>query len=164
MNKQEALDILEPLKWSPNKIGTAFDSAENFIGEHAEGYIIMAQHRDSDSLSRSNWEVAVKMFPDAKVVRYRHWLVGWTEQLLLSLDAPEEELIRAAQMREDLDDYPVLDEQHWSELEYNEAYEYWESLSLRERIELCSRHRVSIFAARRDELPETPTGELCTYN
>jgi hypothetical protein len=97
-------------------------------------------------------------------VRYRHWLVGWTEQLLLSLDAPEKELIRAAQMREDLDDYPVLDEQHWSELEYSDAWEYWESLSLRERIELCSHHRVSIFAARRDELPETPTGELCTYN
>ena len=69
-----------------------------------------------------------------------------------------------AQMREDLDDYPVLDDDHWSTLEYEEACDYWDSLSMRERIELCAHHRVSIFAARRDELPETPTGELCTYN
>jgi hypothetical protein len=164
MNKQEAIEVLEPLKWSPDKIGTAFDSADNFLGEHAQGYIIMAQHRDSDSLSRSNWQVAMKMFPDAEVVRYGHWLVGWTEQLVLPLDAPDDVLIKAAQMREDLDDYPVLDDDHWSTLEYEEACDYWDSLSMCERIELCAHHRVSIFAARRDELPETPTGELCTYN
>ena len=54
-----------------------------------------------------------------------------------------------------LADYPILDEEHFSELEWEEKHEYWEACSIKERVELCRKARTSIFAARRDdEIPE----------
>ena len=49
-----------------------------------------------------------------------------------------------------LDDYPVLDEDHYSELEWYEAQEYWDQSSLRDRIEMCVSAGLSGFAARRE--------------
>ena len=60
-------------------------------------------------------------------------------------------------------DYPVLDETHWSEKEFGEAANYWESAGVSERVELCQSAGVSVFAARRDYMPETPTGELIVH-
>lgn len=164
MTREEALDILAPYKWTPSTGFSSFDSADNYAGEHVDGYIIAAQNRGSDVLTRSNWIVARDRFPTAEIYSFGHWACGWVEHLILALDAPDETLIEAAEMIESLKEYPVLSDEHFSDLEYDEACEYWESCSMRTRIELCQHHGVSIFAARRDELPETPTGELCTYN
>jgi hypothetical protein len=53
-----------------------------------------------------------------------------------------------------LSDYPVVCEEDYSSLEWEEACETWASMSLRDRVEMCSKHNVSIFAARRDDIPE----------
>ncbi len=49
---------------------------------------------------------------------------------------------------EDLADYPVYDEDHWSGVEFEEVMESWESMSLRDRIHMCKEYDYSIFAAR----------------
>ncbi len=59
-----------------------------------------------------------------------------------------------------LADYPVLDEMHWSDLEWTEASDYWASLSVRDRAEICQQSGASIFSARRDYLPEDDTGAI----
>jgi hypothetical protein len=65
-----------------------------------------------------------------------------------------------------LADYPVADESHWSELEFSEACDYWASMSVRDRLEAIEHSHcrgVSIFAARRAELPSDDTGALQQY-
>ncbi len=57
-------------------------------------------------------------------------------------------------------DYPVVDEDDWSMLEYDEACEYWERMSVRERADYCERAGISIFAARRHYLPQDDRGAL----
>ena len=163
MTRQEAIEILTPRRWSPGTGFSSFDSAQNYIGETVDGYIVLTQTRDSDTLARSNWEVGRERLPDADIHRFGHWLCGWVEHLTVPADAPDELLIAAAQIVEDIEAYPVLSDDHFSNLEYEEAYDYWATASLRLRVELCQHYGVSIFAARRDEMPETPSGELCTY-
>jgi hypothetical protein len=53
-----------------------------------------------------------------------------------------------------LSDYPVASDEHYSELGSREVYECWSRMSLKDRVYECQRARVSVFAARRDEVPE----------
>lgn len=119
--------------------------------EYPEYYVLLTQHRDSDTLTRSNFQVALKRLGGESetvlVIRDHHWAVGWIEFLYIhELDAKAVAL--GHEMTEDIAQYPSLDETHWSELEYTEAYEYWDNMSLRERIQWCADHNESIFAAR----------------
>jgi hypothetical protein len=163
MTREEAIETLTPRRWSPSNGFSNMDSAQNYIGETVDGYIVLTQTRDSDALTRSNWAVGEERLPGADIHRFGHWMCGWVEHLTVPTDAPDELLIAAAQIVEDIEAYPVLSDDHYSNLECEEAYEYWSTASLRTRVELCRHHGVSIFAARHDDIPETPSGELCTY-
>lgn len=66
-------------------------------------------------------------------------------------------------MNEKIEDYPVLDEGDWSELQCDEACTYWAQMSVKERADVCGRFHISPFAARRSELPEDPQGGLIDY-
>jgi hypothetical protein len=61
-----------------------------------------------------------------------------------------------------IEDYPALDDDAWSNLEYEEACETWASWSVRERASEIKRldPGCSIFAARREELPQDDSGIL----
>lgn len=107
----------------------------------------LGQHRDSDELARSNWEVISKdlleRFPDDFATESAsHFLVGWVEELRVRVvkeeaaaeldgnfdDLEEEDLTDAfkacIEWAEKLEDYPVADEEHYSRLEYEELIEY----------------------------------------
>lgn len=133
------------------------------------GFTPIGTHRDADTLTRSNWEVIkddlLERFPDAFIVFHTsHCLVGWYDHLAVdtSNDAAMEAL---AEWTRALESYPVASDEHWSELEWNEACEYWERASVRDRAELIksSGARCSIFAARRAELPEDDSGSLMQH-
>lgn len=126
--------------------------------------------RDSGPLDRSNFRVMLadlsRLDPDGahhETHRFGHWGPGWFEIILVSPDAPES--VRAAVGRAvyRLEDYPILSDDDWSALEYETAAATWASFGLRDRIAACARYRVSIFAARRDDVPDSPTGELVSY-
>ena len=98
------------------------------------------------------------------MVRERHWAVGWVEWIAIH-ESDEKALREADELAAALTDYPIVNESHFSELEWTEANDYWESLSLRERIELCSEAGISIFCARHDSIPPQDSGyifEHCT--
>ena len=59
-----------------------------------------------------------------------------------------------------LADYPVYDESHFSEMEWNEAIDYWQSMSLCDRMELAKDAGLSVFAARHDYIPYDDTGYI----
>lgn len=131
---------------------------DSYGGAHwPEYFVFLAQHRDSDSLTRSNFICGLEAIGGESetviLVREGHWAVGWVEWIAI-----HESDITALQNADGiacaLEDYPVVNEDHWSELEWNEAAEYWERMSVRERAEYCERAGVSIFAARRDYFPQ----------
>lgn len=126
-------------------------------------FVFLGQTRDSDSLTRSNFTCALKAIggesETVRVVRESHWAVGWCEWIAIH-ESDAAALKAADEITAALSDYPVIDEDHWSELEWNEAAEYWESLSVRGRAEMCREAGLSVFAARRAELPPNDTGAL----
>lgn len=138
---------------------------DNYVGARwPNWYVFLGQHRDSDTLTRSNFICGLREIggetETVKVIRENHWAVGWVEWIGIRRD-DETALRKADEIKAALDDYPVVDESHWSEMEMEEAAEYWAQMPVRERAEYyCKPCGVSIFAARRDYLPEDNSGDL----
>ena len=122
-----------------------------------EYYVALGRHRDSDTLTESNWRVLLKMLGGESetvlIIRDSHWAVGWVEAIYIHESDTARCEIADRQLQR-LEDYPVLDEEDWSALQWDLACEYWQRASVRERVDWCQRYRVSVFAARRDEVPE----------
>jgi hypothetical protein len=115
------------------------DSLDNYIGELPEENIllVLTQNRDSDCLARSNFECALRELGGesntVKIYRFGHWGCGWWEALCI-LEGSEEEQI-ATEIECALSDYPVLDDEHYSNLETEEANQVWGSCyTIRERV------------------------------
>jgi hypothetical protein len=91
-----------------------------YYGDREDWPIVLAVHRDSDMIERSNFEAAQRMLDptgesdDVAIERCSHWLVGWVEYLLI---APERaDLIElAGDIKDRIEDYPILDESQYSE-------------------------------------------------
>ena len=141
----------------------------SYWGGNGSWLVVVGQHRDSDVLERSNFQVAQerleKVNPDCYTIESEnHWAVGWVEHLLV--DPTNAAAIQEAEaMREAIEKYPILDEDHFSNLEYEEAAEYWANMSVRDRVEACQESDVSIFAARRNYVDDNsdPCGRLHEY-
>lgn len=111
----------------------------NYAGEVWPDYYSsgVGQSRDSDTLERSNFTAMLADLGGESetviVVRESHWAVGWVEWIAIhssddrALETADENVARLA-------DYPVLDEDGWSELEYNEASDYWDAQSPRSKV------------------------------
>lgn len=129
--------------------------------EWHEYFVFLAQHRDSDAFTRSNFTCGLEALGGESetviVVRERHWAVGWVEWIAIH-ESDTEALEAADEMLCSISDYPVLNESHFSELENEEAEHYWQSLPLRYRVELCQEAGVCVFAARHDYIPREDSG------
>jgi hypothetical protein len=132
-----------------------------FGAEWPEYFVFLSQCRDSDALTRSNFECGLRALggesDSVLVVRERQWAVGWVEWIAIH-ESNAEAILAADEMSCALSDYPVLDESHFSELEWDEAQTQWEMMPLKYRVELCAEAEVSIFAARRDSIPSEDSG------
>lgn len=112
---------------------------ECYYGEHWEDYFVfLGQHRDSDDLAQSNFAVGLKELGGESetvlVVREGHWAVGWVEWIAIHKD-DEAALRKADAMKERLEDYPILDEEDFSEREMESANSVWKDCySVEERI------------------------------
>lgn len=154
MKNLEHLENLRALK--------RWEMPDSYFGaEWPEYFVFIGQSRESSALERSNFECSLRALggesDSVLVIRERHWAVGWVEWIAVH-ESNVEAILAADEMACALADYPVLDESHFSELEWAEAEQYWESLRLRERVELCAEAGVSIFAARRDYIPSDDSG------
>ena len=146
-------------------------------------YVIATTNRDADALTRSNWECigrdmgAVDWGPSERTRNYPagkdwearpavytwragHWAVGWVEYMMIRADASEDVLTAAGETVCALADYPIYNEDHFTDLEFNEACEFWERSSVADRVDYLQRAGLCIFAARRDTLPDDPAGSL----
>lgn len=86
------------------------------------------RHRDSDCLTESNFRVALKALGGESetvlVIRESHWAVGWIEWIAIH-ESDSKSLRIADGLIDDLESYPVLNEDDWSELEQEAADETW---------------------------------------
>ena len=153
---------------------------ENYYGYSPDGdYVVTGQHRDSDTLSRSNYiclfkalrEVEAKYAPPVDFkdeprntwvydFRQSHSLVGWVETMLIRKDAPPEIIERADEILNTLEDYPVVDDEHFSNLEYEEACKYWEGMSVEDRKYYLEKVGMDLALASSSDFPEDDTGRL----
>ena len=116
-----------------------------YIGaEWPETYVFLGQHRDSDSLDRSNFRSALAAIggesETVHVITENHWAVGWVSWI--GIDATDSAAVAAASAILDaLDDYPIVDEDDHSKVEWEECAETWENCySPRERFEYMCDH------------------------
>ena len=113
---------------------------ECYIGQEWQGwFVFLGQHRDSDALDRSNFDAAFQLLaplsenvdqddetPGVQVVHEGHWAVGWVEWIAIH-GSNTAALAEASRIAERLENYPVLDEDAFCQLESDEAWEQWES-------------------------------------
>lgn len=146
---------------------TAFD---HHLGvEDREEWIVVpcGQNRDSDSLSLSNFHIAVGMLggesDTVEVHRFGHWGNGWFEIILVDPKSPQ--AIEAHSIEEALENYPVLDEQDYCEREHEEAHEVWANCySTSERVEYVRTNRKQFDFATLAEMRECVKGQyFCGY-
>lgn len=120
----------------------------------------VGQSRDSKPLERANFDAMLKALggerrhptiedPEdngaalslVRVIRENHWAVGWVEWIAIH-ESQTETLAIANRIMEKLEDYPVINEELWSEYEHNEASEVWQNCyRANERIEYIRKHR-----------------------
>lgn len=133
----------------------------------------VSRTRDSGPLAESNFAAFLEIVggesDDVEVHRFGHWGPGWFEIILVR---PGTEAAAGAKRAESsLEDRPVLDEMDYSAREWEAKEETWRWMGLRERIGLIGEARArcarwgcanppSVFAARRDEIPDDPTGHI----
>lgn len=138
---------------------SGWDSLSNYIGptKFPGWYVVAARHRDSDIITRCNWaETLDRLGGESETVEifnFGHWAVGWVEYLCIHESDPAKMEIGKA-IEEEIENYPVLNEDRWSEMEYDEIGEYWRRCSIKERVEYCQENGDCIFAARHDFPPD----------
>ncbi len=116
---------------------------KDYAGEtYEEYYVGPVQSRDSDILEQANFISALEMLggesePDVIVARAGHWAVGWVETILVHKDS--DKVAKLEEIEESLADYPVLDEELFSEMEYKgyqEDYDSWAKSDTIKELEL----------------------------
>jgi len=125
---------------------SGLDSIDNYMGETEFGAleVLMTRSRDSDLLTESNWDSALKSLggeSDSVVIhRFGHWACGWWEALCVEPGTDAHNT--ALDLEAALASYPVLDEEDWSERQENEAQSIWtDCYNERERLEYVREHR-----------------------
>ena len=110
------------------------DSWNNFMGDrsHDNWYMIGGRSRDSDILEESNFATMLDMLggesDDVFIYHVGHWACGWIEEILINPD--NQDMVKIAQdIEKQLDDYPILNEDDYSERESQDQIETWENAS-----------------------------------
>ncbi len=88
--------------------------------------VLLGQNRDSDLLEISNFTTALIRLGDesdyVKRHKFEHWLCGWIEIIIIN---PEnKDILKIGQdIEKSLKSYPILDDDHFSALQYEEKRE-----------------------------------------
>lgn len=125
---------------------TGFDAAGICLPDRQNWLVApVSQTRDSGPLDKSNFETALEMLggesDTIEVHRFGHWGPGWFEIVLINPEAKE--LVKIGdEIEGSLENYPVLDESHYSRLEHEEYIKSWDFWG---RKEYCRGIRARLF-------------------
>lgn len=110
----------------------------SYYGDKPDWLVVYGITRDSNTLEESNYQSILKKLKeiseeDICEERASHWAVGYIDTIIINNQ--NEKLIQLArELITALIDYPVVDESDLSERELEKAYNYWDNLSISERI------------------------------
>lgn len=115
-----------------------------FGAEWPEYFVFLGRNRDSDCLTESNFDTALEALGGESetvlVIRENHWACGWIEWIAIH-ESDMESLHKASEISLRLEDYPVLDENDFSEREQEDADRVWKDCyDVKERIAYIRRH------------------------
>lgn len=133
---------MEGRKMTESKL-TKWTMPSDYMGEEFYSYYHgPGRSRDSDVLEISNYETAKARLEEAAKLdekdwkhdeepplfdgHFGHWAVGWVDELLVHEDATNT-LAELEKIAEQMEDYPVLDEEDFSKREWDEQEEDWEN-------------------------------------
>lgn len=144
-------------EYSPTKFDvTGLNGDKNNISDFL---VLLGRNRDSDILTEVNFEVALEILggesDTVQVHRFGHWACGWFELLLVH---PSRE-IEAQAIEDDIEHYPILDEDKYYLACEEARTEYWNECSISERVDMCRNAGISIFSARLNYCPDRSSGE-----
>ena len=143
-----------------------WEHPDSYAGHSPTGdYVIYARNRDSTILENTNYKLILdelealnpeSLADDPPVYDFRagHWAVGWVEYIIVKANAPANIIKAAEEIVCALADYPVYDEDAYTNAQMEAIDEYWEGLSPRDKAEYCKDNGASIFAFRHDRMPE----------
>jgi hypothetical protein len=126
-----------------NTLSEYFKTSSAYWGERSEWLVVAAVHREAGCLSRSNYRCLVAQLAgdnfklagskgsqtltdDVAIEEASHWAAGWIQYLVIN-PANTELVAKAEKLLERIEDYPVLDESDFSELETEEADQVWKN-------------------------------------
>lgn len=125
---------------------TSFDSLANYAGKTPEEslLVVMAKNRDSEIYTESNWKCALELLGGesntVQIIRFGHWACGWIEYMCVVEGSKSEPIAQDIENR--LEDYPILDECHYGQLEMEKANKIWKDCYTdQERIEYIRQHK-----------------------
>lgn len=101
---------------------------QNYCGpDYPTTISVVGQSRDSGLLEQSNFRSALELLGGESetvlVVRDSHWAVGWVETLRVEL-SDKVAIKKACEILAALENYPVVDDDDYSELQYEYFYNY----------------------------------------
>lgn len=148
------MQTTETPTYSPVHLNRWTRPGSYFGAEWPEYFVFLARNRDSDTLTESNFQCGLEaiggevgaietsegeVYP-VTVVRESHWACGWVEWIAIH-ESNAAALRIADQIADKLESYPVVNEDHWSELEQTEADKVWKDCySTQERIDYMRRY------------------------
>jgi len=109
---------------------------EDYLGETWKGWYSagFGQSRDSDCLEQSNFQTVYdELRPldsefegetTVRIIRAGHWAVGWVEWIAIH-SSNTAALQRARQLCDRANDYPVLNEEDFSQREWDSCEQVW---------------------------------------
>jgi hypothetical protein len=131
---------------------SALDGPSNYVSWDREAEDSIAQwlvlpcgrNRDSECFDESNFAVAVKMLggegENVQIHRFGHWACGWYELIVVRPDTDQAKIAHG--IEESLENYPLLDDDDFSEREQVAADETWKNcFRPSERLEYVRKHR-----------------------
>ena len=155
-----SLDMNETLNQTKNEtmktLKEYFGRDSAYWGDCGDWLVCATLNRDSDCLSRSNYRSFIKILggkgtegnkgsceinENLRIEESTHWACGWLQYLIIN-PAAVELIAVAEETLSRIDDYPVLDESDFSELEMDEANEVWSNcFNTNDRIKYIREHR-----------------------
>lgn len=138
------------------KLSEYFQRDSAYWGERGNWLVVDCLTRDSDCLTRSNYRTFIKLLggkgtegakgtqeinENLAIEEATHWACGWLQYLIINPECAE--LIAIAEKAHGrIADYPVLDENDFSELETEEANDVWrDCYRPKDRLEYIRKHR-----------------------
>ena len=138
---------------------TKFDPTGLNLEDRQDWIVCPTGHnRDSNHAEESNFHAAMSILgtiiggesDTVEIHRFGHWGVGWFEIILVHPSRENE----VSAIQERLDNYPLLDDEDYSNRLWDSACFCWETMPLKYRINLCISANISLFAARHAWIPE----------